>query len=266
MPHVTTTSFLGLVISPGRIEMDPEKVQAVASWPTPSNRKELQPHVRMPPPIQRYDREAEPGPGDRPPPSLSPSAGFVGQESGLGGVDAQFPSFWLHWHLPFPLCPWFPGSPSLSLSPGGLDPVPEMSMGVDLGAPETPPSSSQAQDPRRPSPRSGSHLPARVPSMALHQEPPSPGSLTQVITPIRWPFPVSKIIYPVSVLLSLTRSVSTHPTFHVSNQKPVRESSLVPASRLLQPPRFLDDGQQVYAVRKLLAVRKRGRGYQYLVD
>lgn len=33
--HVTTTSFLGLVISPGRIEMNPEKVQAVASWPTP---------------------------------------------------------------------------------------------------------------------------------------------------------------------------------------------------------------------------------------
>lgn len=61
----------------------------------PSNRKELQSHVRMPPPIQRYDREAEPGPGDRPPPSLSPSAGFVGQESGLGGVHAQFPSFWL---------------------------------------------------------------------------------------------------------------------------------------------------------------------------
>lgn len=43
--HVTATSFLGLVISPGRIEMDPEKVQAVASWPTPSNRKELQSHV-----------------------------------------------------------------------------------------------------------------------------------------------------------------------------------------------------------------------------
>ncbi|XP_023806908.1 uncharacterized protein LOC105356774 isoform X2 [Oryzias latipes] len=40
--HVTTTSFLGLVISEGRVKMDPKKVQAVLEWPKPENRKQLQ--------------------------------------------------------------------------------------------------------------------------------------------------------------------------------------------------------------------------------
>ena len=40
--HATTTSFLGFVISQGELRMDPAKVSAVANWPTPTNRKQLQ--------------------------------------------------------------------------------------------------------------------------------------------------------------------------------------------------------------------------------
>ncbi|KAI3371470.1 hypothetical protein L3Q82_023567 [Scortum barcoo] len=56
-----------------------------------------------------------------------------------------------------------------------------------------------------------------------------------------------------------------HPSFHVSKIKPVKESLLVPPTKPPPPPKLIDGGP-VYAVKKLLAVRKRGRGHQFLVD
>ncbi|KAI3376091.1 hypothetical protein L3Q82_016617 [Scortum barcoo] len=61
------------------------------------------------------------------------------------------------------------------------------------------------------------------------------------------------------------RSLHVHPTFHVSKLKPVKESPLVPPSKP-PPPSKMVDGGPVYAVKKLLVVRKRGRGRQFLVD
>ena len=40
--HRSTVQFLGFVVSRGKLEMDPSKTDAVGSWPTPINRKELQ--------------------------------------------------------------------------------------------------------------------------------------------------------------------------------------------------------------------------------
>ncbi|XP_038152089.1 DNA (cytosine-5)-methyltransferase CMT3-like [Cyprinodon tularosa] len=56
-----------------------------------------------------------------------------------------------------------------------------------------------------------------------------------------------------------------HPTFHVSHIKPARESKLVPVTKVPPAPRIID-GEPVYTVKKLLAVRHRGRGRQFLVD
>ena len=40
--HKESVSFLGYVISPGNVNMDPGKVRAVTEWPTPSSRRQLQ--------------------------------------------------------------------------------------------------------------------------------------------------------------------------------------------------------------------------------
>lgn len=79
------------------------------------------------------------------------------------------------------------------------------------------------------------------------------------------PFPVSRVINPVSVRLRLPRSLRVHPTFHVGKLKPVRESPMVPGAATPPLPRMVDGGP-VYPVKRLLGVRKRGRGHQYLVD
>ncbi len=40
--HADTVSFLGFIIAPGKMQMDPAKVCAVAQWPTPDSRKKVQ--------------------------------------------------------------------------------------------------------------------------------------------------------------------------------------------------------------------------------
>ncbi|KAI3362603.1 hypothetical protein L3Q82_001689 [Scortum barcoo] len=40
--HASSVSFLGFIVGRGSLQMDPAKVSAVASWPTPSSRKQLQ--------------------------------------------------------------------------------------------------------------------------------------------------------------------------------------------------------------------------------
>ncbi len=40
--HTTNTQFLGFIIRPGQVRMDPKKVQAVLDWPVPTTVKEVQ--------------------------------------------------------------------------------------------------------------------------------------------------------------------------------------------------------------------------------
>ena len=79
------------------------------------------------------------------------------------------------------------------------------------------------------------------------------------------PFKITRIINPVAVRLKLPRTLRVHPTFHVSQLKPVSSSPLVPPPKAPPPPRLLD-GHPTYTVRRLLKVRRWGRGRQYLVD
>ena len=40
--HTTQVEFLGYIITPHGVEMDPGKIKAVTQWPVPNNLKELQ--------------------------------------------------------------------------------------------------------------------------------------------------------------------------------------------------------------------------------
>ena len=40
--HAETVSFLGFIVAPGRVQMDPAKVSTVAEWPTPDSCKKVQ--------------------------------------------------------------------------------------------------------------------------------------------------------------------------------------------------------------------------------
>uniref|UniRef100_A0AAQ6A6K6 Chromo domain-containing protein n=1 Tax=Amphiprion ocellaris TaxID=80972 RepID=A0AAQ6A6K6_AMPOC len=78
------------------------------------------------------------------------------------------------------------------------------------------------------------------------------------------PFTVDRVMNSNSVCLNLP-SMKIHPTFHVSQIKPVLESSLALSVRPSPPPRVIDDAP-AYTVRRLLDVRHWGRGVQFLVD
>ncbi len=45
--HVQSAPFLGFILSPKRIRMDPAKVKAVADWPTPDNCRVVQRFLRF---------------------------------------------------------------------------------------------------------------------------------------------------------------------------------------------------------------------------
>ncbi|XP_034031471.1 uncharacterized protein LOC117515042 [Thalassophryne amazonica] len=79
------------------------------------------------------------------------------------------------------------------------------------------------------------------------------------------PFPITRVINPVSVHLRLPGALRVHPTFHVSRVKPVRTSPLCPPAGPPPPSRFVG-GSPAFSVRRLLAARCRGWGMQYLVD
>ena len=79
------------------------------------------------------------------------------------------------------------------------------------------------------------------------------------------PYEILAIINPSAVRLKLPSSLKVHPTFHVSLIKPVSTSALCPPARPPPPARLIEGGP-VYTVNRLLDARRRGRGFQFLVD
>lgn len=79
------------------------------------------------------------------------------------------------------------------------------------------------------------------------------------------PYIIERMINPSVARLKLPRSLNVHPSFHVSLLKPVSSSNLGPPVDP-PPPTRLVDGHPAFTVRRILDVRRRGRGFQYLVD
>ncbi|XP_057673663.1 uncharacterized protein LOC130904729 [Corythoichthys intestinalis] len=79
------------------------------------------------------------------------------------------------------------------------------------------------------------------------------------------PYEIVKVVNPCAVRLKLPAALRVHPTFHVSQVKPVGVSPLSPPIPPPPPPLSID-GHPAFRVERLLDVRRRGRGLQYLVD
>ena len=80
------------------------------------------------------------------------------------------------------------------------------------------------------------------------------------------PFTITHVISPTAVRLRLPSTMSRiHPTFHVSRLKPAVTHALASAPVGPPPPRIIGGGE-TFTVRQILDVRRRGRGFQYLID
>ena len=80
------------------------------------------------------------------------------------------------------------------------------------------------------------------------------------------PFAITRVITPTAIRLNLPPPLRRiHPVFHVSRLKPYVLSALHPPARTPPPPRLIDGGM-AHTVRRLLKVRNRGRGRQFLAQ
>ena len=116
---------------------------------------------------------------------------------------------------------------------------------------------------RRPAPEYQPGQKVWLSAKHLHLKVPSPKLAPRFVGP--FPIISHQIISPTAIRLRLPRSLRVQPTFHVSQVKPTKVSPMVPQQKP-PPPLEADDGGLLYRVRKLLAVRNRGQGKQFLVD
>ena len=80
------------------------------------------------------------------------------------------------------------------------------------------------------------------------------------------PYTIDKVINPSALRLTLPPSLKIHPVFHVSQVKPVATSDLSPLAHAPSPLRTFEGGDLVWEVNRILAVRRHGQGFHYLVD
>lgn len=79
------------------------------------------------------------------------------------------------------------------------------------------------------------------------------------------PFPIKKVISPSAVKLKIPSVHPVHSVFRVPQVKPVTSSPLCPPVKPPSPTQSID-GHPTYTVQRILDVRPRGHGQQYLVD
>uniref|UniRef100_A0AAY4AJZ8 Chromo domain-containing protein n=1 Tax=Denticeps clupeoides TaxID=299321 RepID=A0AAY4AJZ8_9TELE len=79
------------------------------------------------------------------------------------------------------------------------------------------------------------------------------------------PFRITRRINPVAYQIAIPRTLRVSPVFHVSHLRKAHSSPLQPPPSRPPSPRRIDRSL-AYTVRRLLDIRRRGRGLEYLVD
>ena len=78
------------------------------------------------------------------------------------------------------------------------------------------------------------------------------------------PFKITQVLGPVTYRLELPHQWRIHPIFHASLLSPYRETE-THGPNFPQPPPDLIEGEEEFEVEAIIAHRKRGRGYHFLI-
>ena len=79
------------------------------------------------------------------------------------------------------------------------------------------------------------------------------------------PFEIIEVIGPVTFRLKLPQSWKVHNVFHASLLRRYKENEVY-GTNFERPPAELVEGEEAYEVKNILKHRRRGRGYEYLVQ
>ena len=78
------------------------------------------------------------------------------------------------------------------------------------------------------------------------------------------PFPITKVLGPVTYRLQLPATWRIHIVFHAALLRPYKENEVY-GENYTEPPPELVEGEEVYEVETILSHRRRGREYQYFI-
>jgi Chromo (CHRromatin Organisation MOdifier) domain len=79
------------------------------------------------------------------------------------------------------------------------------------------------------------------------------------------PFKIEGVMGLVTYQLKLPESWQIHKVFHATLLHPYQENEVY-RGNYIQPPPDIEEGEEVYKVKQILKHRKRGRGYEYLIN
>ena len=79
------------------------------------------------------------------------------------------------------------------------------------------------------------------------------------------PFAIKEVLTPLSYRLDLPKQWRIHPVFHAALLTPYKETE-THGPNFLNPPPNLIEGEKEYEVEAIIAHKKKGRGYYFLVQ